>query len=435
MSFHRRLLSLLLLLLSAAPALAQWPSTLTAFNDAARAVDSIGIAHRDGEYWFVAELWGPVATTGQVFVKRFVPGSGFGSRANISDDPGGADRLATVDRHSLPSLAIDSGVVTGTALNISMQRDAVGFGPTIENVAVNPVTLGLFLNPANLIDDDAGLTQDRGRSWISINSAMADAWSCWTYHAAAGDDDVYCRGRLTGQANLAWTAPILALATTAGVIEDHPSVTHQPSTARRVVAYHSATGIKVRLFDTAGVEDTPNNVSLGATTNVNFPHVVDAGGVLHVVAVNTATSELNYAFCSASCHDDASWTKETIDDITAAGDQVAHPQIAVDGAGHVFVAFQHLPAGLGLTAERVKVTARCATGGWDDDGGELVDDSQDREQIGGDSVFKALPAFVFDATDNRLSAAYVQAVNGADRIGRWARKDAGLAFADICAGQ
>jgi len=267
---------------------------------------------------------------------------------------------------------------------------------------------------------------------------MADVWSCWTYHAAANDDDVYCRGRRTGQANLAWTEPILALATAAGVVEDHPSVAHQPSTGRRVVAYHTSTGIKVRLFDTANAEDGPNDVSLGATGNVNFPHIVDAGGVLHVVAVNTATSELNYASCSLDCHRDVNWTTETIAAAAAAaaaGDQLAHPQLAVDGQGHVFVAFQHIPAGMGAAAERVKVTARCAVDGWDDDGGEPVDGSQGREQLGGHTVFKALPAFVFDAADNRLSAAYVQAVNAADRVGRWARKDAALAYGDICAGQ
>jgi hypothetical protein len=297
-----------------------------------------------------AELWGPVATTGQVFVKRYVPGSGFGARSNIGVDLAGADRLATADRHALPSLAIDSN----TGLNVSMQRDAIGYGPTIEDVAVNPITLVPVLNPPNLIDDDAGLTLDRGRSGIAINEAMGQVWSCWSYHAAAADDDVYCRGRLTGLANLAWTEPILAVGVTAGVIEDHPTVVLQPSTARRVVAYHSDTGIKVRLFD---------------------------------------------------------------------------------ASNNVFVAFQHIPSTGGATDERVKVTARCATGGWDDDGGELIDDSQDREQIGGDTVFKAPPAFVFDATDNRLSVTYVQAVNAGDRIGRWARKDAGLAYADICNGQ
>jgi hypothetical protein len=364
-------------------------------------------------------------------VKRFVPGSGFGPRFNIGNDPAGADRLATVDRHALPALTIDQN----TALNVSMQRDAVGYGPTIEDVAVNPVLLTPFLNPPNLIDDDAGRTADRGRSWISVNAAMADVWSCWTYHAAANDDDVYCRGRLTGQANLAWIEPILPLATTAGVIEDHPSVAHQPSTSRRVVAYHTSTGIKVRLFDTAGNEDTPNDVALGGTANVDFPHLIDAAGTLHVVAVNTATNALNYASCSSGCNLDANWDRETIDDVTAAGDQVAHPQVAVDGDGHVFVAFQHQPALQGATSERVKVTAKCAVDGWDDDGGELVDNGQDREQIGGDSVFKALPAFVYDAGDNRLSVVYVQAINAGDRIGRWARKDATLAYSDICAGQ
>jgi hypothetical protein len=202
-----------------------------------------------------------------------------------------------------------------------------------------------------------------------------------------------------------------------------------------VVAYHTSTGIKVRLFDTANNEDLPNDVALGGTTNVNFPHIIDANGVLHVVAVNTATNQLNYATCSANCEVDASWARETIDDTTAAGDQLAHPQIAVDGEGHVFVAFQHIPAGQGATAERVKVTAKCAVDGWDNDGGELIDNSQDREQIGGDSVFKALPAFVFEPIGYKLSVAYVQAVNAGDRIGRWARKDAILAYNDICAGQ
>jgi hypothetical protein len=202
-----------------------------------------------------------------------------------------------------------------------------------------------------------------------------------------------------------------------------------------VVAYHTGTGIKVRLFDQSNVEDLPNDVALGGTTNVDFPHLIEANGVLHVVAVNTATQALNYASCSANCNLDASWTRETIDDTTAAGDGVAHPQVAVDSEGHVFVAFQHTPAGGGATAERVKVTAKCALNGWDDDGGELVDDTQDREQVGGNGGAKALPAFVFDAVNNRLSLTYVQAVAAADRIGRWARKDAALAYADICAGQ
>jgi len=138
----RRAASLLVLLsgsavLTASDAWAQWPSTITAFNDPGRAVDSLGIAHRHGEYWLVAELWGLMAATGQVYAKRFVPGSGFGSRSNIGVDPGGVDRLATVGRHALPSLSIDAN----TALNVSMQRDAAGYGPTIEDVAVNPITL------------------------------------------------------------------------------------------------------------------------------------------------------------------------------------------------------------------------------------------------------------------------------------------------------
>ena len=417
-------------LLPISSAYAQWPSTMTAFNDPNRDVDSIGIAHRNGEYWFVTELWGAAANTGQVYVKRFVPGSGFSARSNIGVDLAGVDRLATVDRHALPSLAIDQN----TALNISMQRDAVGYGPTIEDVAVNPVTLVPALNPPNLIDDDAARTLDRGRSWISVNEAMGDVWSCWTYHQAANNDDVYCRGRLTGQANLTWTAPILALATTAGVIEDHPSVVHQPSTARRVVAYHSDTGIKVRLFDTANNEDLPNDVALGGTTQVDFPHLIDANGVLHAVALHKADNQIKYATCNTNCRLDASWSRETIDDTTAVGDQIAHPQVAVDGEGHVFVAFQHIPSGLGVADERVKVTAKCATGGWDDDGGELIDDSQGREEVGGHLVTKALPAFLFGATENRLSVTYVQDAAG-KRLGRWARKDAGLAFSDICAGQ
>jgi hypothetical protein len=424
------LLSVGMLLLS--PAVwAAWPNTLTVFDDPLLPVESIGVTQRGGEHWFVAEIWNedPAVLSGQIYLKRHIPGVGLSARSNVGNDPGGVDRLATPGRHALPSIAIDSN----TAVNLSMQADAVGFGPTIENVAVNPVTLAPALNPPNLIDDDSSRTADRGRSGIAINETLGDVWSCWTYHKP-GDDDVYCRGRQTGQANLTWTEPILPLATTA-VIEDHPSVALQTAAARRVVAYHTASGIKVRLFDSSNTEDQPNDVSLGGTGDVDFPHLVDANGVLHVVAAHKVDNTIQYATCSVGCHVNANWSRETLDDITVLGDEVAHPQVAVDTAGHVFVAFQHTPAGQGTTEERVKVTARCATGGWDNDGGELIDDTQGREQLGGHSVFKALPAFVPDDTHNRLSVAYVQAVGGADRLGRWARKDATLAFNDICAGQ
>ena len=393
-------------------------------------VESLGLTHRDGRHWFVAEIWDDSAQTGQVYVKRHVPGFGFSARSNVGNDPLGADRLTTPDRHALPSIAID----VNTGLNLSMQTDVSGYGPTIENVTVFPGSLAPVVNPPHLIDDDSGLIEDRGRSWIAINDALGDVWSCWTYHTPT-DDDVYCRGRQTGLANLVWTESILPLATTPMVTEDHPSVAIQTTTARRVVAYHSDTGIKVRLFDTSNTEDLPNDVALGGTTQVDFPHLIDANGVLHVVALHKADEEIKYATCSADCHIDANWSRETIDDINAGGDSLAHPQVAVDAAGNVFVAFQHIPAGLGNVDERVKVTAKCATDGWDNDGGELIDGTQGREQIGGHTVFKALPAFVYDDTNDRLGVTYVQGVGGVDRIGRWARKDAPLAFSDICAGQ
>ncbi|QRN95874.1 hypothetical protein JRI60_43665 [Archangium violaceum] len=168
---------------------------------------------------------------------------------------------------------------------------------------------------------------------------------------------------------------------------------------------------------------------------MDFPHLTDANGVLHVVAVHKVDKTIRYATCSANCHVDANWIRETIDDTTAVGDQVAHPQVAVDADGHVFVALQHIPAGQGVVAQRVKVTARCATDGWDNDGGDPIDDTQGREQIGGHLVSKALPAFVLDDTNNQRSTVYVQAVGAADRIGRWAQEDATVAFNDICAGQ
>lgn len=432
MSNATRLLSLSLVagLMLAPLAEGAWPVTTTVFDDPALPVESLGLAERAGQHWFIAETWDDVAQTGNVFVKRHIPGVGFGARSNIGLDPAGTRRLLTVGSHALPCISIDSN----TAVNVSMRADAVGYGPTIENVAVGPVTLTPVQNPPELIDEDAALGADRGRSWIAISEALGDVWSCWTYHAA-GSDDVYCRGRDTGQVSLDWVDPVVALATDPLVTEDHPSVALQESTSRRVVAYHTSTGIKVRLFDLSNNEDLPNDVALGGTTNVDFPHLIEANGVLHVVAVNTLTQVLNYASCAANCNVDANWTRETIDDTTAAGDSVAHPQIAVDEAGHVFVAFQHTPAGGGATAERVKVTAKCALNGWDDDGGELVDDTQNREQVGGNGGAKALPAFVFDATNNRLGVTYVQAVGGVDRVGRWARKDATLAYNDICAGQ
>ena len=430
MSFRTRALPLTLLLTLALGPCAEgaWPVVITVFDDPNLPVESLGLAERNGEHWFVTEIWDAATSTGDVYVKRHIPGTGLTARADIGDDPLGVRRLVS-GSHALPSIAID----TNTAANVSMKVDAVGYGPTIENVAVNPVALTVVQNPPELIDDDAARTADRGRSWIAINEAMADVWSCWTDHD--GNDDVYCRGRDTGQANLAFTEPILPLATDPNVVEDHPTVALQPSTSRRVVAYHTSTGIKVRLFDQSNVEDLPNTVALGGTTNVDFPHLIEADGVLHVVAVNKATNVLNYATCAANCHQDANWARETIDDTTAAGDGVAHPQVAVDESGHVFVAFQHTPAGGGASAERVKVTAKCAVNGWDDDGGELVDDTADREQVGGNGGAKGLPAFVYDATNNRLGVTFVQAVNAADRIGRWARKDATLAYSDICAGQ
>lgn len=407
---------------------AQWPSTITVFNDPNLPVESLGLADRNGEHWFVAELWDDVALTGYVFVKRHVPGVGLSARSSIWADPIGVDRLATAGDHNLPSVAI----ADGTALNVSMKVDAVGYGPTIENVAVFPNGLGIVLNPPELIDDESALTLDRGRSSIAIDDTMGDVWSCWTYHAATGDD-VYCRGRVTGQANLVYTESILALATDPAIVEDHPSVALQPSTGRRVVAYHTSNGIVVRLFDTSNVEDAPNDVLLGATGNVDFPHLIDDAGVLHLVATNTATEALNYATCTLDCHIDANWSTDTIDDIPPGS--TAHPQIAVDGVGHVFVAFQHIPSAGTATDERVRVTAKCGSNGWDDDGGELVDDSQSREQVGGNGGAKALPAFVYDEGNDRLSLTYVQAVGGVDRVGRWARKDATLAYNDICAGQ
>jgi hypothetical protein len=427
----RRLLVGMLLALALSPrAEGAWPVVTTVFNDPNLPVESLGLAERNGEHWFVAEVWDDVALTGSVYVKRHTPLVGLTARADIGVDPAGVRRLLS-GSHALPAIAIDSS----TAANLSMKADAVGYGPTIENVAVYPGGLAVVQNPPELIDDDAGLAADRGRSGIAIDESLADVWSCWTYHAGAGNDDVYCRGRDTGQANLAWVDPILALATDPLAIEDHPTVALQPSTSRLVVAYHTDSGIKVRLFDLSNNEDLPNDVSLGGTANVDFPHLIEADGVLHVVAVNTATQELNYASCSAGCNVNANWTRETIDDTTAAGDSVAHPQVAVDADGHVFVAFQHTPAGAGATAERVKVTAKCAFAGWDDDGGELVDDTADREQVGGNGGAKALPAFVYDSTHNRLGVTYVQAVAAADRIGRWARKDAALAYGDICTGQ
>jgi len=431
-------LFLMELLLSISGAWGAWPYTTTVFDDPVLPVDSIGVTHRYGEHWFVAEVWNdaPAVLSGQVYVKHHIPGVGFSARTNVGNDPFGVDRLATADRHALPSIAVDSN----SAVILSMQRDMVGYGPTIENVAVYPGSLALALNPSSLIDDDSTRTSDRGRSWIAINDVLGDVWSCWTYHKTSTNDDVYCRGRRTGLAHLTWTEPILALATTAA-IEDHPSVAIQTTTARRVVAYHTETGIKVRLFDASNNEDTPNDVSLGTTTYVDFPHIIDANGVLHAVAIHkdndpNTEDEIKYATCSVNCHIDANWAKESIDDIiVTSGDSIAHPQVAVDAAAHVFVAFQHTPAGLGAAKERVKVTAKCATGGWDNDGGELVDDSQGREQVGGHLVLKALPAFVFDDTNSRLSVTYVQAVGGVDRIGRWARKDTTLAYTDICAGQ
>jgi hypothetical protein len=48
---------------------------------------------------------------------------------------------------------------------------------------------------------------------------------------------------------------------------------------------------------------------------------------------------------------------------------------------------------------------------------------------------KAVPAFGIDRFTNMLSVAYVQDIGLVDRVGRWARKDATLAYDDICAGQ
>ena len=414
--------------LSSGPLLAAWPSVITVFDDPNFPIDTIGVATRDGKHWFVAENWDDTVgvQTGKVFAKRHIPGIGLTGRSPIGGSPATGDRLTTLDKHALPSLAID----INTKLNLSMQVDQAGWGPTIENTLVNPVTRTLFTDPPLLIDDDSARTQDRGRSWIAVNNAMSTVWSCWTYHDPVNQDDVYCRGRATGSPT--WNESVLALATGPGT-EDHPSVALQPSTSRRVVAYHSNDGIIVRLFDSANAEDLPNDVALG-TSQVDFPHLVEHDGNLHLVAVHKTDNEIKYATCSSACNRHASWATETIDDIAVPGDEIKHPQIAVDAEGRVFVAFQHTPSGMGAANERVLVTAKCGTGGWDNNGGELIDDSSGREQLGGHLVFKGLPAFVWDSGNDRLSVVFVQAGTG-DRIARWARKDASLAYNDICAGQ
>lgn len=428
---RRRTASAILILAAAAalapaPLGAAWPTVTTVFNDPDFPVDTIGVATRDDKHWFVAEIFDDTAgvETGRVYVKRHEPGVGLSARFDIGSGAATGDRLTTLGRHALPSLAIDSG----SQLNLSMQVDQAGWGPTIENTVVLPALLTLFADPPALIDDDSSLTLDRGRSWIAGNTAMGTLWSCWTYHDTVNKDDVYCRGR-TGST---WSEPILALATGSGT-EDHPSVTLQESTSRRVVAYHTDDGIVVRLFDASNVEDLPNDVSLG-TGKIDFPHIVEHDGTLHLVAVHKDNNTLHYASCREDCHDHDSWKPEEIDDITAAGDEVKHPQIAVDGEGHVFVAFQRTPSGAPVADERVVVTARCHFDDWDNDGGELVDDSSGREQVGGHSVFKGLPSFVWSPGRNLLSVVFVQAGTGS-RIARWARKDASLAYTDICAGQ
>jgi hypothetical protein len=421
------------IVLSASSAWGAWPELMTVARHPVWRVESLGAIQHEDAHWFVMEFWDGDAQTGHVFVRRHTATEGLSLATNIGDDPAGFDRLVTPGVRAAPSIAVDADA----GVLISMKRNEPGYDTTIEESVVDPQQLQLVLNPPNLIDDENLRLGPRGNSWIAVNDILGDVWSCWTYHTETDDDDLYCRGRRTGAAGLTWTEGILPLATAPQSIEDHPSVVIQTAIGRRVVAYHSAAvGVKVRLFDLANNEDLPNNVALGGVRQVNFPHIaVDANDVLHVVAVDVARNRILYATCSINCHRNANWSRELIDDIGVAGDRMSSPQVAVDVAGHVYVAFQHTPAGQPDRSERVKVTAKCASGGWDNDGGELIDDSRGREQIGGHMLSKAVPAFGIDRFTNMLSVAYVQDIGLVDRVGRWARKDATLAYDDICAGQ
>jgi hypothetical protein len=198
--------------------------------------------------------------------------------------------------------------------------------------------------------DDRGLqrTERVGSEWLS----------CFTTRRDTGDL-LSCAGAASPQQG--WTAPV----DLAGAPEDHPSL-----------AVHGGERVIAGSLRPAGQANDqirihfPDRVPEGAVdlpTDGDGPAYPDlwvwADGALNVVYEADERDAVRLASCPAGsdCADPSQWLTEEV--LTSATGNVAHPQVAVDGALELLVFQQDVDPTAGETW-RVYATARCGDGPW-----------------------------------------------------------------------
>ena len=378
----------------AAAALA-FTTTTTIYSDPSGAdVRSIAVGTADGETFAVADI---ADAAGHALFYRRHDGATLHNRVLISN------ALATLpDAHYLPSVsAVDGSPAVFVSARMCVTPAAPGCAVGGVNELQVTKTTGAVAATRRIDANVANLKP----SVIRANPVTLAMHACWTEEAA--DDDTKCSLRpLAG----VWGAPTL-VGSGAGT-QDHASFAFDAS-GNRVVVWHDDTNLGTDLELKHDLN--ASSIQYGGGDKDNWPHLIQQNNVFFAVGERT-TGEIGFTKCDAATEDcpgiaSNPWVTNKL--IIPGVANAKKPEVAADSRGNVLVVHED---GSGPT---VKHTFSC-DGGATWSAPAAVSTTANATKVAADSLVVAWPIVVYDATNDRYSAVYVED-SGGQIIGKWSR--------------
>jgi hypothetical protein len=415
----------------------------------------------DGQHFFVYQLTDTsTGNRGVLYARRYeqdsdcTPPGGelyeddcFDSPIELSDTLNNEEMEG---QNYLPSASTSDG---SSYLNVSAKRDPISGEtdcegiPALEEIIVNKST-GSISSPRHLIDQvntaevggpDNDICDIPKHSFLIEDTTQEELHACWTVEDIVNEteQDVWCHVRDDTSSD--WGTGAVAINSSSDE-QDHATVAVRGNEGRAIL-YHDATAELVQRFEDTGESIIGAPEEDAGSSTANFPHLVEADGILHAVWQQADT--LVYSRCDGTTSECEDWADADsgglddnagyIPDLPGGSTEHFKPQIAVDTDGNIVDELEE-----GFAADdAVAVIYHCAgdsMGDWN----HVVPrtPASGYQQEIGYQVLEGWSAISLDYSetgDIRVDIAFIEDDDGSpnERIGLWASASV---CDDLCTG-
>ena len=314
-------------------------------------VNYVSVVSCDDRVWLVGER------------KNFGTGSGHGTKLWITEHLGGAAYASEeeIAQNRLEGI-IDTSYLASTACvsntnAVSVQSHHFVSGEDeVEEILVKRLDRSVLqrtpVGPQAVGDHKHHvLIHDPFRSeMLSVQTLSENA------------EDVIYGERTALMSPISWPAPLPRLVSPNGNQQDHGNPATR--TDGRAIAFHTANGIRVKFESLVGAAWTiVGTRDLVPNAQNDWPDLAQRGGTFFLTYDATTANQVRFNSCSGTLSACATNVPSAWGTDTLVASDAAHPQIAVDGDGRVFIFYDGDPVSTNpnpdTSANQVKLAVRC----------------------------------------------------------------------------